>query len=402
MKYITLKPKKEMPILSGHPWVFSEAIAEKPMEAALGEIVGLKAADGKFLGLGSWNPNTSISFRLFSQDPAAVVNTQFFASRFLELETWKRPRLPADTDGYRLVHAEVDGLPGLIVDRYADVFVFQLHTAGMELLRNEVIKALEQVFSPKAIVERSDLDVRKIEGLSDRPITVHLGEITAPVKFRETGIIFEADVLKGQKTGFFLDQREARRLVGRIGRGKRVLNLFCYSGAFSLHAAMGGALSVMSIDASRPALESAENQFRLNGLNPDDESKWQFMEADIFELMQEKAPPGGPFDLIICDPPALAKSSKHLTNAMKTYTSLNSVCMKWLSPGGVLVTSSCSGRLDPEEFRSMLRLSAGRAHKDVRLLDWLPQPVDHAGRLAFPEGRYLKTAILEIEKTLLS
>lgn len=399
MKYAVLKPKKDIPVLAGHPWVFSEAISESP-EAVEGELVAVKSADGKDLGLASWNPRTSIRLRFLSRDSSVQVDQAFFASRFQTLDAWKRQRLPKDTNGYRLVHAEADGLPGLIIDRYADVYVFQLHTAGMDRFRQEIISALKQVFSPSAIVERSDVDVRRLEGLKDQPVAVHEGKVDAPIAFLETGISFEADVLKGQKTGFFLDQREARRLVGKISRGKRVLNLFAYSGAFSVHAAMGQAAFVMSVDVSLPALESAERQFRLNGLNPDDLDRSAFMQADIFELMQESQAPEGPYDIIICDPPALAKSSQHIPQAIKTYTSLNAQCLRWLKPSGILVTSSCSGRLQPEEFRSLLRIASGRAKKDVRIVDWLPQPVDHAERLAFPEGRYLKTAFLEVEADL--
>lgn len=399
MKYATLKPKKEMPVLSGHPWIFSDALAELP-DATEGELVVLRSSAGVELGIGTWNPRTSIRLRMLSRDPKAVIDQNFFAKRFQDLDTWKKSRLPAETNGYRIVHAEADGIPGLIVDRYNDVLVFQIHTAGMELLREPILAALKTVFSPRAIVERSDVDVRRMEGLKDQPIKVHHGEITGPVTFVETGIQFEADVLQGQKTGFFLDQREARRVLGKIARNKRVLNLFAYSGAFSVHAAMGQAKFVMSVDVSRHALESAERQFRLNGLDPDDVSRYGFLEADIFELLQETEPPEGPYDVIICDPPALTKSSQHLPQAIKTYTTLNMQCLRWLAPGGVLVTSSCSGRLEPEEFRSLLRIASGRAKKDVRIVDWLPQPVDHAERLAFPEGRYLKTAILEVESSL--
>jgi 23S rRNA (cytosine1962-C5)-methyltransferase len=395
LKTITLKPKKEIPLLAGHPWVFSEAI-QQDIQGEAGELVFVHSYDGQPLGIGTWNGNTSIRVRLLTRDENKKIDTNFFATRFAKLAAWKTSHLPANTSGYRLVHAESDGLPGLIVDRFADVFVFQLHTAGMERLRGAIIEAIEQTFHPRAIVERSDVDVRKIEGLHAFPVEVHAGTVDAPVIFEEQGIQFMADVLKGQKTGFFLDQREARLAVGRLAKGKRVLNLFSYSGAFSVHAAKSGAAFVSSVDVSHSALESAEKNFSLNGLNAQDEAKCLFLEADIFDLLEDQDPPGGPYDLIICDPPALAKSAKHLPNALKTYTTLNAACFKLLSSGGILVTSSCSGRLEPDDFRSMLRIAAGRAKKDVRILDWITQPIDHAERLSFPEGRYLKTAILEV------
>lgn len=396
MRRVILKPKKDTPVRAGHPWIFSEALAEDITDAALGELVEVFSYEGASLGQGTWNGRTSIRVRMLSRDAKERIDAAFFVHRFKLLDAWKKPRLPAGTTGYRLVHAEADGLPGLIVDRYADVFVFQLHTAGMERLRETVIEALADAFNPRAIVERSDLDVRRVEGLNDMPHGLRRGELSGPVAFTESGLTFLADVLEGQKTGFFLDQREARMTVGKLAAGKRVLNLFSYTGGFSLHAAKGGASFVMSADVSHAALELGERIFRENGLDPDDEKRCAFLEADVFDLLDGGPVQGGPYGLIVCDPPALAKSASHLPQALKAYTSLNASCFGQLGPGGILVTSSCSGRVDPEEFRSLLRIAAGRARRDVRVLDWITQPADHAERLAFPEGRYLKTAILEV------
>lgn len=392
---VILKPGRDVPIRAGHPWIFSEAI-KQDVRGEAGMLVKIESAQGEPLGLGTWNGNTSIRVRVLTRNVEEKIDTKFFAARFKDLSSWKLSKLPKKTDGYRVVHAEADGLPGLIVDRYADVLVFQLHTAGMDLLREEIVEALKKTFKPTAIVERSDLEVRKIEGLRDQPSGVIYGDVEHVVEFQEAGVKFVADVLHGQKTGFFLDQREARLTVGKLAKGRRVLNLFGYTGAFSVHAALGGADFVTTIDVSRSALELAQKNFSLNGLDPEDEAKFQFMEADVFELLDDPAQREEEYDLIICDPPALAKSEKHLPQAIRAYTELNMSCLKLLKPGGILVTSSCSGRLDPEGFRSLLRIAAGRAGKDVRVLDWISQPVDHAERLAFPEGRYLKTAILEV------
>ena len=395
MQRVILKPRKDIPVRAGHPWIFSEAIAQDA-SGTPGQLVEVMAAEGGSLGIGTWNGKTSIRVRMLNHDAREAIDAKFFTTRFRALEEWKRSRLPADTTGYRLVHAEVDGLPGLVIDRYADVFVFQLHTSGMERLRDLIVAALTEVFAPKAIVERSDLDVRKLEGLSDQPIAVRAGKIDGPVSFHEAGLTFLADTLEGQKTGFFLDQREARMTVGRLAAGKNVLNLFSYTGGFSVHAAKGGAAFVMSIDSSHPALKLAEEQFRANGLDPDDEEKCMFMQADIFKMLESSETPEGPYELIICDPPALAKRNEQVPQALKAYTELNTACLKRLQPGGILVTSSCSGRVDPEDFRNLLRHAAGRAGRTVRLLDWIVQPIDHAELLAFPEGRYLKTAVLEV------
>ncbi|MBI5655103.1 class I SAM-dependent rRNA methyltransferase [Candidatus Uhrbacteria bacterium] len=392
---VTLKPGRDVPIRAGHPWVFSEAIG-RDVRGEAGMLVAVESAQGEPLGIGTWNGNTSIRVRMLSRDAEARVDADFFADRFKSLNKWKLGKMPSKTDGYRVAHAEADNLPGLIVDRYGDVVVFQLHTAGMEMLREEIVAALKKVFKPKAIVERSDLDVRKIEGLRDQPSGVIYGEVEHAVEFSEAGIKFAADVLRGQKTGFFLDQREARLAVGKLAKGRSMLNLFGYTGAFSVHAALGGAEFVNTVDVSHAALELAQKNFSLNGLDPEDEGKFQFVEADVFDLLDDPKLQEDGYDLIICDPPALAKSQKNLPQAIRAYTELNTKCLAALEPGGILVTSSCSGRVTPEDFRSLLRIAAGRAGKDVRVLDWITQPADHAERLAFPEGRYLKTAVLEV------
>lgn len=393
---VTLKPRTDAPIRAGHPWVFSNALADEPSGLEPGQLVEVRASNGEPLGLGTWNGHTSIRVRMMTRDVDETIDADFFAKRFRALDAWKRSRLPKETTGYRLVHAEADALPGLVIDRFDDVFVYQLHTAGADRLRQDIVDALTAVFSPRAIVERSDLDVRKLEGLKDLPTGVVTGKLEGTCEFKETGLTFLADPLNGQKTGFFLDQRPSRVAVGTLSKHKRVANLFGYTGAFSVHAAAGGASFVSTIDVSHRALETAEHNIKLNGFDPEDEKKFSFIEADVFDLVRERAWPDGPYDLIICDPPALAKSEKQVEKALRAYTELNTACFAHLEPGGILVTSSCSGRVDPEAFRSMLRIAAGRAGRDVRVLEWVTQPVDHAERLAFPEGRYLKTAVLEV------
>lgn len=394
---IKLLPGKDTPIRAGHPWVFSNAVA-KGADAEPGTVVSVKSTAGDALGLGTWNANTSIRVRILTRDPEVEIDAAFFEERLAVLDEWKREHVPAKTDGYRICHAEADGIPGLIVDRYADTIVFQLHTAGMDRLRQEIVDGIKSALKPKIIVERSDLDVRKMEGLHDMPVTIHLGKMDKPTVFKESGLKFYTDAVKGQKTGFFLDQRDARLAIGEISKGKRVLNLFGYSGAFSVHAAKGGAKFVSTVDISRTALELAQQNFTLNGLDAEDEKKYEFLEADVMDILADakfqKQYSGS--DIVICDPPAFAKSERQVEQAMKAYTDLNAACLRLLKTGGILVTSSCSGRVTPDDFRSMLKFAAGRAQKDVRVLKWLGHAADHAERLAFPEGRYLKTAILEV------
>ena len=391
---LTLRPGKEIPVRAGHPWIFSEAIAQAPTDTEPGVLVEVRDSHGETLGIGSYQPRASIAVRMYAKTPTRL-DAAWFAERLQALDAWKRPLLPADTTGFRLVHAESDGLPGFIVDIYDDVAVFQIHTAGADRLRAPFLEGLAQALHPRAIVERSDVGARKQEGLPILEPVVHAGTITGPVPFLEAGLRFHADVLKGQKTGFFLDQRVARLAVGALAKGKRVVNLFGYSGAFSVHALAGGATHVTTVDVSHEALELAEAHVTLNGQDPQ-QTRTEFLQADVMDLLEDTSW-DAPTDLLICDPPAFAKTDRHREEALKAYTRLNEQCLKRLPVGGILVTSSCSGRITPEDFRTMLRIASGRARRRVRLLQWIGHDVDHAELLTFPEGRYLKTAILLIE-----
>ncbi len=391
---LTLRPGKEVPVRAGHPWVFSEAIAQAPTDVEPGGFVEVRDSRGETLGIGSYQPRASIAVRLYAKTPITL-DAAWFAERLRALDAWKRPLLPAETTGFRLVHAESDGLPGFIVDLYDDVAVLQIHTAGADRLRAPFLEGLTKALGPRAIVERSDVGARKQEGLPILEPVVHAGTITGPVAFLEAGLRFQADVLAGQKTGFFLDQRVARLAVGALANGKRVVNLFGYSGAFSVHALAGGAAHVTTVDVSREALELAEAHVTLNAQDPG-LARTEFLQADVLDLLED-ASWNPPMDLLICDPPAFAKTDRHREEALKAYTRINEQCLKRLPVGGILVTSSCSGRVTPEDFRTMLRIASGRARRRVRLLQWIGHDVDHAELLTFPEGRYLKTAILLIE-----
>ncbi len=398
--FIKLKAGKHIPVRAGHPWIFSEAIEIHPQGTEPGAIVEIQDSLGKSLGLGTWNPRTSIRVRVLTHDIETAIDAKFFATRFQELHDWKTAYLPAHTTGYRLAHAEADGLAGLIVDRYTNTYVFQLHTLGMDRLRQEVITGLKDFASTQSkdftIIERSDVEARRIEGLTPIPAEVHHGSVNGLVPFEEAGVTFLADVLNGQKTGFFLDQRPARLAVQKLAKDRHVLNLFSYTGAFGVHALKGGAAFVQQVDTSHQALEIAEETLTANGFDSNNESQTGLTEADIFTMLEEESLPGAPYDFIICDPPALTKDSAHMEQALKAYTFLNASCLRHLPVGGILVTSSCSGRVTPEDFRTMLRIASGRAGKQVRLLQWIGHDIDHAELLSFPEGRYLKTAILQV------
>lgn len=351
------------------------------------------------------------------------IEKDFFTKRFLSLLDRKKRFLPPQTDGFRLVHADADQLPGLIVDLYADTAVFQIHTSGMEGLRYWIVEALGELPGVQRVVERSDVEARRAEGLSLLSPKVHRGTVKEPVKFQEQGMVMLADVVAGQKTGFFLDQREARHLVRETARRMRVVNLFSYSCAFGIAAWVGGATEVVNVDSSGTALELGTQMFLANGIDPIKE-KISFHQGDVFEYLErelsrstsqsffyksEMSPFLPNFQetgdssstdrlplYLICDPPAFAKSRQSIEEAKKAYLRLNTLCFRLLQSGDLFLTSSCSGMLRQEEFLHLLRLAAGRAGKEARILRILGQSTDHTRTLAFPEGVYLKTVFLEV------
>lgn len=400
-----LRSGRETPLLAGHPWIFSKGIEIGPLDEAGKPCreVGLVKVYGyrkEFLGIGMYNPNTSIAVRMISvhkdDENKFEMNIDFFVKKFKSLENAKREFLPVATTAYRLVNADADWLPGLIMDRYENVFVFQIHTAAMDKYRDLIVAALVEAFDPESIVERSDIDSRKADGLVSLPVKIHYGKVEGPVEFSENGVKFLADVLEGQKTGFFLDQRDARKKVGELSKGKKVLNLFSYTGGFGLYAALNDAEKVTTVDVSEPALELAQKNFRLNEIDIDSkkgQKKYDFICNDVFDFLGNINI--GDYDLIVCDPPAFAKSNDKIDEAKKAYTSVNRRCMDLLNAGGILVTCSCSGRITQEDFREILKFSAGRSKKDMRVLSSLTQPFDHTERVSFPEGRYLKTFVLQ-------
>jgi 23S rRNA (cytosine1962-C5)-methyltransferase len=314
-----------------------------------------------------------------------TVDAAFFERRFAALAAERTAFLPPDTTAWRAVFAEADGCPGLIVDRYDDVLVAQFHTLGMDRLREPIVAALRAVHAPAAIVERSDLAVRRHEGLEDQPVRVLHGSCEGPVSFRENGYTFHADVLKGQKTGFFLDQRENRLALQRWCKGRSVLNVFSYSGGFSVYAAAAGARRVVSLDASAPAMDLCRRNLAANGFGFPDAD---FRTEDAFEALAALRP--GEFDCIIVDPPSLAKSRKQLKNAIKAYTTLNRCALNALPDHGILVSASCTTHIDPLTFSKILHHAGTQARCSLKLLDSREQPFDHPYNFSFPEGRYLK------------
>lgn len=382
---IQLRPERRKSVLAGHPWVFSGALQGKP-RVNDGALITLMCGE-ETLGTGYYNSRTDIAVRLLSRHDE-VIDTAFFVKRFVSLREERETFMPPGTTAWRVAFAEADGCPGLIVDHYAGTLVVQFHTKGMDELRNVIVEALLEVYQPEAVVERSDVAVRKQEGLPDQPVRVLHGTTPEEVTFTEYGHVFIADLLKGQKTGFFLDQRENRRALQRWCAGRSVLNVFSYSGGFSVYAAAAGARRVASLDASAAAMELCKRNMAANGFTQDPED---FLTHDAFDALAALKP--GEFDCIIIDPPSMAKSKKQMPAAIKAYTALSRFALKALPPGGLLVSASCTSHLDTMTYMKILHFASVQAGCGLKLLDSREQPSDHPYHFSFPEGKYLKFLI---------
>ncbi len=383
---LALKPERSKNVIAGHPWIFSGALSQKP-NIDDGSLV--KIIDGKnFLGIGYYNSNTDIAVRMLTRKDEEI-DVQFFIERITQIKIQKEIWLPTNTNAYRVIFGEADGLPGLVVDKYANVLVVQLHTLGMNVLKTQIVEALIEVYKPLSIVERSDIAVRKYEGLTDQPIGNLYGTETPEVEILENGFKFIVPVLTGQKTGFFLDQRENRAALQKYIAGRSLLNAFSYSGGFSVYAAKL-AKEVVSVDVSAPAMEYARKNFALNHIPLDPHG---FVLEDVFDHLKNL--PVGKHDAILLDPPSFAKSKHQVPGAIKAYITLNSQALMKLPDYGLLISSSCTTHVDPYTFIKILHQSAAEARCTIKLLEAREQPFDHPYNLAFPEGRYLKFYILQ-------
>jgi 23S rRNA (cytosine1962-C5)-methyltransferase len=387
MKTVHLKPKEERRILRGHPWVFSNELRNVPKDCSPGDIVDVLDSSGGFVGRGYINPHTLIAVRILARHQDEI-DVAFFRRRIAEAHTLRT--MLGFGDSFRAVYTEGDGLPGLIVDKYADTLVIQMSTAGIERMQEMIISALKDEYSPNAIVLRNDTASRAIEGLAQERQVV-FGEVSGPVSFEESGINYRADVLEGQKTGFFFDQRENRQALKDYVRGRRVLDCFCYIGAWSLSAARYGASEVIGIDSSDKAVSLAVQNANRNNLPA------QFKTADVFDELRILEKKSSRFGCIILDPPAFVKSRSKVREALKGYKDINLRAMRLLDHGGVLVTCSCSHHVDQELFREMLIDAAYSAGRRAQVLEMRSQARDHPILLAARETQYLKCAILIVE-----
>jgi 23S rRNA (cytosine1962-C5)-methyltransferase len=386
MKTITLLPGKERSLLRRHPWVFEGSVARGKADA--GETVRVAADDGRFLAWAAYSPASMIRLRAWSFEEAERIERDFFARR-LRAAVALRARLPVASDGVRLVHGEADGLPGLIVDRYADTLSAQFLSAGMERWKATVADLLLEITGLQRLYERSDSGVRQLEGLAPAAGWLR-GAGATEVTIAEHDWKLTLDVASGHKTGFYLDQRDNRQRFAQLVRHfgcRRVLNCYSYTGGFTVAALAGGAAQVTSVDSSAPALERARAHVALNGHDP---ARAEFVDADVNALLRERLKAGETFDAIVLDPPKFAPSAAHAERAARAYKDINRLALKLLAPGGLLFTFSCSGGVGPELFHKIVAGAGLDAGVDGVLLERLGGAPDHPTTIVFPEGEYLK------------
>jgi len=388
---ILLKPGREKSLLRRHPWVFSGAIQQVEEEPAPGGTVDLLSSNREFLARAATSPASQIRARVWTFDPAEEVNADFFRKRIrAALAARDALHLTRNTDSVRLIHAESDGIPGLVVDQYGDVLVMQSLTAGTEFWKETLADLLLEETGLKVIYERSDADVRELEGLP-QIVGVLRGEISSPVfPITEHGLQFNINLQSGHKTGFYLDQRKNRQRVRELAQGRDMLDCFCYSGGFTVNAWAGSAKSVTSVDASGEALALARENLSLNGIQAEGQ---EWVEGDVFQVLRKFRDARRSFDLIVLDPPKFAPTAAQAEKASRGYKDINRLAFKLLRPGGILVTFSCSGGIDAALFQKIVASAALDAGVDASIVEVLAQGADHPVALEFPEGAYLKGLI---------
>ncbi len=387
MQVIHLKPKEQRRLLKGHLWVFSNELQNVPGDIAAGETVQLLTHDKQLVGTGFYNPHSLISFRLLSRS-GELPDRNFFKRKLTEaLRLREKIYRLDDTNAWRLVHGESDGLPGLVVDRFNRVVVLQAFSAGMDRHLPLICEVIDELLQPEAIVLRNESVLRELEGLPLYKDIVK-GERSATLQtIHDAGISYEVDLMEGQKTGFFLDQRENRRIIRSFSAGAEVLDVFTNDGGFALNALYGGASSAVMVDVSEETLKRAERNALLNGFE-----NFSLVAADAFSMMGKMVEEKERFDIVVLDPPSFTKSRKNLPTALKAYKRLNKLGLQLVKPGGFLATASCSHHVSEEDFLTTVHQAALSAGKQLRMIYKNAQPPDHPVLLSMPETGYLKFA----------
>jgi 23S rRNA (cytosine1962-C5)-methyltransferase len=385
---LVLKPGRDKSLRRRHPWLFSGAIARIEGDPLRGDTVEVVSDSGQPLALAAYSPQSQIRARVWSFDTGRRIDAEFLRTRIASALAL-RAALPAarHSNALRLVHAESDGLPGLVVDRYDDVLVAQFLSAGAERWREPILDALAELTGCEAVYERSDAEVRALEGLEPRIGFVRGDRKAARCAIVEHGLSFHVDVEQGQKTGFFLDQRDNRQRVRALAKGREVLDGFCYTGGFALAALAGGAERVLALESSAPALEVARENLSANRL---DAARIEFVQADVFAHLRTLRDRGARFGLVVLDPPKFAPTAAQARNAARAYKDVNLLAFKLLAPGGLLATFSCSGGVPAELFQSIVAGAALDAGVEGKIVGRFGPAADHPVALEFPEGDYLK------------
>ncbi|WP_333607313.1 class I SAM-dependent methyltransferase [Arsukibacterium sp.] len=390
---IILQDGRDKALNRRHPWLFSNAIKQVINTPNRGDTVEVYSSSGQWLARAAYSPSSQIRARIWTFQQDEAIDVAFFSRRLSRAWALRQSLFDQSTDGIRLIAAESDGLPGITIDKYADVLVLQLVSAGADAQRKNLLAALIQLFPSHSIYERSDVDVRKKEGL--KPVTGWLAAERehGEVLIKEHGMTLLVDVIQGHKTGFYLDQRASRAAVKRLASGARVLNCFSYTGTFAVAALQGGASEVINADMSELALSTASRNAELNQL---DLSKLTNVKADVFKLLRQYHEQGELFDIIILDPPKFAESKSQLMGACRGYKDINRLAMQLVKPGGLLFTFSCSGLMEDSLFQKVVADAALDANRDCLFIEKLQQDSDHPVASFFPEGYYLKGLVCKI------
>jgi 23S rRNA (cytosine1962-C5)-methyltransferase len=391
---IILKEGRERSLLRRHPWVFSGAVDRVEGSPAPGETVGVFSGDGRFLGRGAYSPESQIRVRIWTFDEAEEIDAAFLAARIQAAIALREAlQVPAETDAFRLVYAESDGLPGLIVDRYRAFLVCQFLSTGVERFKDAIIDRLSALAGIRGIYERSDADVRKKEGLAPRCGLRRGEEPPSLIEIEENGLRFLVDIRNGHKTGFYLDQRPNRGLVRSYSKGAEVLNCFAYTGGFGLAAMKGGAEHVTNVEDLAGLIELTEKNVLLNQF---DTRRCANVRGDVFRILRQYQDLGQAYDVIVLDPPKFADAQSHLPRASRGYKDINRLAFTLLRPGGLLFTFSCSGVMKMDLFQKIVADAALDAGRDAQILQWLGQGPDHPVNLQIPETSYLKGLFLRV------
>ena len=379
---------REKSLLRRHPWVFSGAVQRVEGKAHSGETIDILDSQGKWLARGAYSPESQIRARVWTFQQDEEINIDFFIRRLQQAQSWRDWVAQRDgLDGYRLIAGESDGLPGITIDRFQNFLVLQLLSAGAEYQRPALLSALQHCYPECSIYDRSDVAVRKKEGLplAQGPV---FGDLPPELlSITEHGMKLLVDIQQGHKTGFYLDQRDSRLAARNYSAGRRVLNCFSYTGAFAVSALMGGCAQVISVDTSQAALDIAKQNVELNKL---DLNKAEFVRDDVFQLLRNYRTQGEKFDLIIMDPPKFVENKNQLASACRGYKDINMLALQLLNPGGILLSFSCSGLMPTDLFQKILADAAVDAGRDVQFIEQFRQAADHPVIATYPEGLYLK------------